>query len=150
MVGVAVSVEDGVDVANVFANRLDVKIGSSVDEDDAVVVVEENGGTRAAIVRVRRSADCAVAAERRDAHGGAGAQKSEGRFHRLADDLRTHIWAGSTWDGPGSFGCRGAGNGLRDFEEGHAKLEEGAIEQIGLFRRKVAFCLFGEDGQHVD
>ncbi len=88
VVGVAVGVEDGVDVAEVLADGLGVEVGAGVDEDDVVVVGETDGGTGAAVTRVSGGrdgggADRAVAAERRDAHGGAGAEKGEGCLHRL-------------------------------------------------------------------
>ena len=82
----AVGVEDGVDVADVFADGLRVEVRAGVDEDGVAVVGEAMEG------RVRRlrgspgrdggGADGAVAAEGRHAHGGAGAEEGEGRLHR--------------------------------------------------------------------
>ncbi len=99
VVGVAVGVEDGVDVADVLADGLGVEVRAGVDEDDVVVVGEAERGAGAAIARVSiwrngRGADGAVAAQRRDTHGGAGAEEGEGCFHRSADDARA-CWAGS-------------------------------------------------------
>ena len=56
---------------------------------------------------------------------------------------------------PGAPGWRlaaggGAGEGLGDFEEAHANLEEGVVHELGLGGREVALGLFGEDGEHVD
>ena len=56
---------------------------------------------------------------------------------------------GRGWPGAALAGG-GAGEGLGDFEEGHAELEEGAVEQAGFVRGEVALGLFGEDGEHVD
>ncbi len=54
VVGVAVGVEDGVDVADAFAEGLRVEVGAGVDEDDVAVVRETDGGAGAAVTRVRR------------------------------------------------------------------------------------------------
>ena len=92
--------------------------------------------------RVRRlcgsvgGADGAVAAEGGHAHGGAAAEEGEGCLHALADD------AGAAGAGPrrgrwAALGGGGAGEGLGDFEEGHAELEEGAVEQRGLLGERL-------------
>ncbi len=154
VVGVAVGVEDGVDVADVLADGLGVEVGAGVDEDGVVVVGEADGGPGAAVARVSvgrdgGGADGAVAAERGDAHGGAGAEKGEGCLHRLADDARAG-GVGTAAGGRSGFGGGGAGEGLGDLEEGHAEFEEGAFEEAGLVGGEVALGLFGEDGEHVD
>src|SRR5215469_10802052 len=48
------------------------------------------------------------------------------------------------------FGGCGAGEGLRDLEEGHAQLEESVVEQEVLVWAEIAFGLIGEDSEHVD
>jgi hypothetical protein len=50
MVGVAMSVEDGVDAAELLADGLGVEVGAGVDEDVVGVVGEEDGRAGAAIV----------------------------------------------------------------------------------------------------
>ena len=86
----AVGVEDGVDAADVFADGLGVEVGAGVDEDGAVVVGEADGGAGAAVARVAfggdgGAADGTVAAERGDAHGGAGAEEGEGGLHGVVE-----------------------------------------------------------------
>ena len=83
-----VGVEDGVDAADVFADGLSVEVGAGVDEDAVAVPADMDGGAGAAVSRVsdgRRgdggTADGAVAAERGDAHRGAGAEEGEGGVH---------------------------------------------------------------------
>jgi hypothetical protein len=51
VVGVAVSVEDGVDAAEVLADGLGVKVGAGVDEDVVVVVANQYRRPRATILR---------------------------------------------------------------------------------------------------
>ena len=132
VVRVAVSVKDRVDAADVFADGLDVEVRAGVDEDGVAIVDKADGGPGAAVARVAigrggGGADRAVAAECRHAHRGTGAEKGEGRLHRLADDAGANR-AGTTGSG-GSLGCGGPGQCLSDFEEGHPKLEEGAFEE---------------------
>lgn len=86
MVGMSMRIEDGIDVADTFANRLCVKVGSGVDKDDAVVVDQPQRRARAAVVRIsgRRGcggADSAVAAKGGHPHGRARTEKREGRLH---------------------------------------------------------------------
>jgi hypothetical protein len=154
VVGVAVGVEDGVDVAEVLADGLGVEVGAGVDEDGVVIVGEADGGPGAAIARVSGGrdgggTDRAVAAERGNAHGGAGTQESEGCLHRLANYARAG-GIGTATGGRSGFGGGRAGEGLGDLEEGHAEFEEGAFEEAGLVGGEVAFGFFGEDGEHVD
>ncbi len=51
VVGVAVGVEDGVEVADVFAEGLGVEVGAGVDDDGVVLPGDEDGGAGAAVVR---------------------------------------------------------------------------------------------------
>ena len=109
-------------------------------------------GRGAAVVRVstRRDGGCAdgaVAAKRRHTHRGACAKEGEGRFHRLADDTGA---AGAGAASGGGFGRGLARKGLRDLEEGHAELEEGAVQQAIFFGGQIALGFFCEDAQHVD
>ncbi len=52
MVGVSVGVEDGINVAQAFANGLRVEVRAGVDEDGAAVVVDADGGAGAAVAWV--------------------------------------------------------------------------------------------------
>ena len=92
MVGVGMGVEDSVDAADILADGLVVEVWAGVDEDAVILCVTSpanvDRGTGAAVSRVslgRRGdgggADGTVAAKRRDAHGGAGAEEGEGGVH---------------------------------------------------------------------
>jgi len=52
MVGVAVGIEDGVEAADAFANRLRVEVGAGVDDDIVAIPGYEDGGTGAAVAGV--------------------------------------------------------------------------------------------------
>src|SRR6266436_5035867 len=73
VVGVRVSVEHGIKLGDLFAQRLFAKVRRGVDQDMAGIVVritvaDHHGGTCAAVARVRRTADGAVTANRWYAH----------------------------------------------------------------------------------
>lgn len=68
VVGVGVGVEDGIDVADFFAQNLFAEVRAGVDEDTMVFPLNGGGGAQAAISRIRRGADVAFASERGDAH----------------------------------------------------------------------------------
>ena len=83
VVGVAVGVQDGVDVIDALADGLGVEVGAGVDDDRVAVEVDAEGGAGAAVGGVGAEgvlADVAVAAEGGDAHGGAAAEEGEGGF----------------------------------------------------------------------
>src|ERR1700728_4945263 len=65
VVCVAMGVQDGVDVANAFAQCLRVKVRTCINQYDAAVVGETDRWARAPVVWIGRGADGAVAAERR-------------------------------------------------------------------------------------
>ena len=88
MVGVGVGEEDGVDVGDLFADGLGVEVGAGVDEYGVVSPRYVYRGAGAAVARVAcrgpgdgRGTDGAPAAERGDAHRGAGAEEGEGGVH---------------------------------------------------------------------
>jgi hypothetical protein len=115
MVGVTVCVKDRIDTTNTLSQSLCMEVRAGIDEHGVTVVGETDGWPRAAIVRIGRGADRAVAAEGRHPHGGAGAQKGERRLHGLAND------AGADWARlAGRLGSRGACQRLGDFQECHA------------------------------
>ena len=73
MIGVAVSVEDGIDAANVFAQGLCVKVRSGIDQHNVIVVGKADGRTRAPVMWIAIGRDGggaygAVAAESRHTH----------------------------------------------------------------------------------
>ncbi len=71
MVGVAVGVEDRIDLTNVFAQQLLAQVGCRVDEDILAAVTQQGTATGAVVVRVVRSADRAVAANDRNSGTGS-------------------------------------------------------------------------------
>ena len=83
MVGVRMRVENCVDVAELFAQRLFAKIRAGVDKNAVVFPMHGDRGTRAAISRIGRSANTALAPERGYAHGCAAAQDGEDRLHSM-------------------------------------------------------------------
>jgi hypothetical protein len=84
MVGVGVGVEHGIELSHVFAQRLFAKIGSAVDHHMASVVAEEDRRTGAAVARIGRTADGAVAADGGYPHRCAAAQYCQCRLHRVS------------------------------------------------------------------
>jgi hypothetical protein len=110
VVGVAVGVEDGVDGAKVFADGLDVEVLAGVDEYVFLIVMQENGGTGAAVGgawAIGVGADLAGATERGDAHAGAAAEEGEGGMHGDAG-------ARDQGRGHGSWRLRANSRSLRD------------------------------------
>ena len=77
VVGVVVGEEDGVEAIEADAEGLLAKVGRGVDDDVLAVARKEEGGAEAVIVRILRGADTAVAGERGDAHGSAGAEDGD-------------------------------------------------------------------------
>src|SRR6266403_6242026 len=78
VVGVRVSVEHGIELSDLLAQRLFAKVRRGVDQDMAGIVVritvaDHHRGTCSAVARVRRTADGAVAANRWYAHRCAAA-----------------------------------------------------------------------------
>src|SRR5260370_12023625 len=78
VVGVRVSVEYGIELRDFLAQRLFAKVWRGVDQDVAgmvvrITVADHHGGTGAAVARVGRAADGAVAANRWDTHRCAAA-----------------------------------------------------------------------------
>jgi hypothetical protein len=74
VVSVAVSEEDCVEAIDTGAEALLAKIGSGVDDDVLAIAREEQGRAETLVMRVQRAADAAVASERGNAHGRAGAK----------------------------------------------------------------------------
>ncbi len=81
VVGMTVSVEDGVHAADVLAEGLGVEVGAGVDQDGMAFVLDPDRRPGAPVVWVGRGADGAGAAEGRNAHGGAAAEEGESDLH---------------------------------------------------------------------
>ena len=77
VVSVAVGEEHSIEAVEVGAQGLLPKVGSGVNDGEFAGAREEQGRAEALVVRIWRTAHAAVAAERRDAHGGAGAEDGE-------------------------------------------------------------------------
>jgi len=73
MVGVGVSIEDGVHASEFFTDSLGAEIGRGIDEDHMTGILNRNRGPRTIVMPIRRSADLATATQRGNAHGGAAA-----------------------------------------------------------------------------
>jgi len=111
VIGVAVGEEDGVEAIETDAQGLLAKVGRGVDDYVLLVSRKEQRRTETIIAGIFGGADTAVAAERRHAHGSAGAENGEfygsgghGRIRlylemaelaRLgASSLLSQVWAG--------------------------------------------------------
>ena len=86
VVSVAMSVEDGIDLANALAESLRMEVRPGVDEDSVAFETQADGRPGAAVAPVaveghRRGAYGAVTAQGRDAHGGSAAKECERRLH---------------------------------------------------------------------
>ncbi len=111
VIGVAVGEEDGVEAIETDAQGLLAKVGRGVDDYVLLVSRKEQRRTETIIAGIFGGADTAMAAERRHAHGSAGAENGEfygsgghGRIRlylemaelaRLgASSLLSQVWAG--------------------------------------------------------
>src|ERR1019366_7318082 len=79
VVGVSVRIEDGIEVRDLFAQRLLAKVRRAVDHDVAgivlrITVADQHGRASAPVVRILRTADSAVAADGGNSHRRAAAQ----------------------------------------------------------------------------
>src|SRR5512146_548738 len=70
VVGMPVSVEDGVNAVNTFAQGLRAEVGSGVNKDAMALPLDHDGGAGAAVMRIGGPANVAGAADGRDAHRG--------------------------------------------------------------------------------
>ena len=94
VIGVAVSVEHSVQVAQIQPGSLRVEVGAGIDQDlvgllggRVLAVGQQDRRTGTAIGRPRQAgigADGALTTEGRHAHRGAGAEKGEGCLHEVA------------------------------------------------------------------
>jgi hypothetical protein len=74
VIGVAVGEEDRIEAIDAGAQALLAKIRGGVNDDVLAVAREEQGRAQPVVMRVLRAADAAVASERGNAHGRAGAE----------------------------------------------------------------------------
>src|SRR4051794_2381549 len=89
-------VENGVDVVDVFADRLLAKIRGGVDDDVLVVISDHDGRTRAAVHRILGMTHGTRAPQRRHAHGRTASEYRERGFHFFVKGLGM---------APGGAGC---------------------------------------------
>jgi hypothetical protein len=73
VVGVAVGEEDGFEAIEAGGESLGAEVGGGVNDDVLGIAGEEDGGTEALVVGIRGITDGAVATDRGNAHGRAGA-----------------------------------------------------------------------------
>src|ERR1700732_2942517 len=73
VIGVAVSVKNGVESIQFFAQGLEAEVRRSVDDNVVGVIGKQDGGPGALVSRVGGFANSTVAGERGYAHGRAGA-----------------------------------------------------------------------------
>src|SRR5579864_8028109 len=85
MVGVGMSVKDGVKRANIFANCLFAKVWRGVDQHAAPGVFDQDRRAGSPVARVAGVTDGAVAANRRHAHRRTAAQHGECSIHFAAE-----------------------------------------------------------------
>jgi len=71
VIGVSVREEDGIEPLKANAKGLLAKIGRGVNNDVLTLAGEQQRRAEAVVTRVCRSANTAMTAERRDAHGSA-------------------------------------------------------------------------------
>jgi len=77
VVGVAVGEENGFETIEAGGEGLGAEVGGGVNDDVLGIAGEEDGGTEALVVGIGGITDGAVAANRGNAHGGAGAEDGE-------------------------------------------------------------------------
>ena len=140
VIGVGVSVENGVDVVDVLAQCLPAEILPGIDDDRMLTPLYGDGGAAARIAGVNRGADGAIAAEGGYTHRSAASENDDFRLHAqgLALVFPLRWLSGLLCDS------------VRDFEEHHARFEERVLEQSLLFFREIAFGLFLQNAEHVD
>ena len=102
MIRVSVRIKDGVDLANVFTQRLLAKVRRCIDQDEVASKFDQNGRTESAVARIGRMADRAITANGWNAHRRAAAKDGESGFHR-----RTYLI-----NGPAAPACGPRANAL--------------------------------------
>ena len=81
VVGVRVGIKHGVDMSNIFADCLRIKVRSGIDQDDFIPELQHDRGAGPAVVRIVGVANSAIAAQSWDAHRRPTAQHGQSRFH---------------------------------------------------------------------
>jgi hypothetical protein len=74
---VAVRQQDRVEAIDAGAQALLAKIWSDVNHDVLAIAREEQGRAQPVVMRVKRTADAAMASERGNAHGCAGTEDGD-------------------------------------------------------------------------
>jgi len=83
VIGMRVGENNGIDIANIFAERLCPKIGPRVHHPRAVRGFDIDGRAQSLIARIGRSTHRAVTPDHRDALGSAGAEERNGELRVL-------------------------------------------------------------------
>jgi hypothetical protein len=94
VVSVAMGEEDGFETIEMRAEGLGAEVGGGVNDDVLGITGEKDRGTEALVVGVGGITDGAVAANRGNAHGGAGAQDGEVERRRRHEDS---LSGGMSW-----------------------------------------------------
>src|SRR5215467_35776 len=89
-----VGVENRIQMRDVLADRLDVKIRRGIDQHGLAAVLQHDGWSCPAVVWIVGVANCAITAKRWDAHRRPAAQHGQGRFHRPVVPVAGPGWGG--------------------------------------------------------
>jgi hypothetical protein len=140
MVGVGVRVEHGVELRDVFAQRLLAKVGRAVDHDVRAVVriADHHGGASAAVVRVRTN----------------GKRRSRNRWLERPSMCRCLIPSESPASAVGTCNrarrLRRTRERVGHFHVRHAQFIEAVLQESLLFRSEIALGFFRDHTQRVD
>ncbi len=110
VVGVSMSIEDGIQPLYPLANGLLAKVGRGIDDHAPLRIFEHDRGPGAAVAGIDGRTHAALAPDGWDSHGGATAQDREDSPHLLL----------STGHDDPRLRTRGFGDRIRDLDPGHA------------------------------
>src|ERR1700683_5756295 len=97
MIGVRVSIQDGVEAVDAEAQRLVTKIRLCIDEPAMRAEANEDGRAQPLVARVRRLAHLATAADHGDTDAGAGSKHEDGRGIEIVQHVVKARGARQTW-----------------------------------------------------
>src|SRR5689334_2815783 len=141
VVGVRVSVENRVDMRDLFPDCLLPEVGRRIYKDAASAILDHHRRTSSAIMWISGRANTAGATDGWHSHGGSTAQDSQCCLHFFID-----------------FGFRSGwrrvhstlGYGIRQFNPRHAKFEKNVLQQRLLAICEIALGLLLQDRQGID
>ena len=142
VVSVRVGEDQSVEALEAGAKSLRAEVGSGVHDDVAAGMCDEKGGTSAVVARVGGAADAALAAERGNAHGGAGAENGKAERASRVGHGASGLALGLLFHG---LSCS-----LVHFEVTHFELAEKVEEETFLVGGKITESFFAESVEHVD